>query len=116
MIIIKQGLLDVLNGSVLAPAELVRKGLPVGRASDRRAIQLVAGADVLVVHGNFIVMRQRSAGVVIRRLCQGQRQTGEVFKETGLGIVFLGVPAGDEFAGPLRRCLCFRSLPRIRVE
>jgi len=92
------------------------KGLPVVHSIGRCTIQLVASADVLVVHGDFIVMRQRAAGVVIRRLCQGQRQAGESFPKRRHWVVFLGVPAGDEFAGPLRRCLLFRSLPQARVE
>ena len=57
MIIVGQCLLDMGNRRVLAPAELIGKCLPVIRAVGRRAIQPVVGADVLVVHGNFIVMR-----------------------------------------------------------
>ena len=63
MIIVGQCLLDMGNCRIFTPAELIGKGLPVSRAGGRPAIQLVAGADVLVVHGDFIVMRQRAAGI-----------------------------------------------------
>jgi hypothetical protein len=38
MVVVEQGFLDVLNGGVLAPAELVGEGLPVIRAAGRCAI------------------------------------------------------------------------------
>jgi len=50
MIIVVRRLLDVLDGGVLAPAELVRVGLTIGWAGRGLAIELVMLAPGLVVH------------------------------------------------------------------
>ena len=116
MIIVGQRFLDVLDGGVLAPAELVGKRLPVILPVGLRPIQLVVGTHAGIVHGNLIVVRQRAARRVIRRLRQRRWQRGEILKEAGLGVVFLRITTGDELARPLRRRFGFRSLPQRRIQ